>query len=294
MIPRKQAEVGMPCVSVIMPAQNEELYIGAAIESILRQSHSNLELLVIDDYSVDGTAGVVRSFRDPRIRLVRKTGEVPGRASSRNLGIQLALGTFIAYQDADDCSHPNRLELQVKEALAGSRQRAVGAWVERRTAAGSHCWQLPVDHEQIVAGFGCAYNRVTIVAGSMLLPRSVALEVPLRTRFKYFEDWDQLCRIHESGLVEFRNVPELLYTYNIRPKGSKGQQDWACYNVFERACRARRQAGLSEWSSLERFEEHLAGSPRAFLYWKGCRQLLRLKVSIEMCLAGAKSRVSAG
>jgi glycosyltransferase involved in cell wall biosynthesis len=286
----KEASEVMPCVSVIMPAQNEEPYIGAAIESVLQQSYSNLELLVINDYSVDRTAEVVCTFRDPRIRLCCKTDGPPGRAASRNLGIQMARGAFIAYQDADDYSHPNRIELQVREALAGDRPRAVGTWVERRTATGSRTCQLPVCHEQIVAGFRRAYNRVTLVAGTMLLPRSIALAIPFRARFKYLEDWDQICRIHESGTAEFRNLPEVLYTYNIRPKGSKGQQDWACYNVFERACRARRRAGLAEWSSLEQFEAYLADSPLDCLIWTGCRQLVRLKASIEMRLARATPR----
>ena len=282
MIWREQVDKERPCVSVIMPAHNEEPYIGAAIESVLAQTYDRWELVVIDDHSTDRTAEIVRSFNDVRIRLYQKGAEPPGRASSRNIGVSRARGSFVAYQDADDCSYPNRLELQVQEALAGSRPRVVGTWVEQRSAAGLRIRQFPVLHDHIAAGFARAYKRVTIVAGTLLLPRTVAVAIPLRIRFKYLEDWDQLCRIHESQTVEFRNVPEVLYTYNIRPKGSKCQRDWACYNVFERACRARRQAGLTEWSSLEQFEAYLADSPRNFLYWMGCRQLLRLKVSIEM------------
>jgi hypothetical protein len=198
----------------------------------------------------------------------------------------MARGSFIAYHDADDYSRPTRIELQVKEALAGTIPRAVGTWVEQLSAAGPRIRQLPVSHDQIVAGFGRAYKRVTIVAGTLLLPHSVAVAIPLRIRFKYLEDWDQICRIHEAQMVEFRNVPEVLYTYNIRPKGSKCQRDWAVYNVFERACRARRQAGLTEWDCLEQFQAHLAGSVRQFLYWRTLQQLLRLKAHIEMRLAG--------
>lgn len=291
MIWRKQVEAGMPYVSVIMPAHNEEPYIGAAIESVLGQTYDRWELVVVDDHSTDRTAEIVRSFTDSRIRLYQKSTEPPGRASSRNIGISMARGTFIAYHDADDYSRPTRIELQVEEALAGTRPRAVGTWVEQLSAAGPRIRQLPVSHDQIVAGFGRAYKRVTIVAGTLLLPRSVAMAIPLRIRFKYLEDWDQLCRIHESQMVEFRNVPEFLYTYNIRPKGSKCQRDWACYNVFERACRARRQTGLTEWDSLEQFEAYLAGSMREFLYWSTLRQLLHLKAEIEMRLAGSRSPI---
>ncbi|HKW67399.1 MAG TPA: glycosyltransferase family A protein [Terriglobales bacterium] len=284
---RSQLSDTTPTVTVIMPAQNEERYIGAAIESVLGQTYDRWELVVVDDHSTDRTAEIVRSFNDSRIRLYQKSTEPPGRALSRNIGISMARGSFIAYHDADDYSRPTRIELQVKEALAGIGPRAVGTWVEQLSAAGPRIRELPTSHDQIVAGFGRRYKRVTIVAGTLLLPRSVAVAIPLRVRFRYLEDWDQLCRIHEAQRVEFRNVPQVLYIYNIRPKGSKCQQDWACYNVFERACRARRQAGLMEWDSLEQFEAYLAGSTREFLYWRTFRQLLRLKANIEMRLAGS-------
>ncbi len=284
-------EEGMPRVTVIMPAQNEERYIGEAIESVLYQTYDRWELVVVDDHSTDRTAEIVRSFNDSRIRLYQKSTEPPGRASSRNIGISMARGSFIAYHDADDYSRPTRIELQVKEALAGIKPRAVGTWVEQLPAAGPRIRQLPVSHEQIVAGFGRAYKRVTIVAGTLLLPRRVVVAIPLRVRFKYLEDWDQVCRIHEAQMVEFRNVPEVLYTYNIRPKGSKCQRDWACYNVFERACRARRQTGLTEWDSLEQFEAYLEGSMRESLYWRTLRQLLHLKANIEMRVAGSRSPI---
>lgn len=276
----------MPLVSIIMAAKNEASHIGEAIEGVLQQTYDHWELIVIDDHSSDRTAEIVRSFHHPRILLYsERTSEPGGLAFSRNLGAHLARGTLIAYQDADDYSRPLRIERQVAEALAGKRLRAVGTWVEQRTAAGSRVCQFPVCHEEIVAGFLRGYDRVTMVGGTTLLPRSVAQAVPLRLRFKYLQDWDQLCRIHESGMVEFRNVPEVLYIYNISPKGAKAQKDWTWYNIFERACRARRRSGLPEWRSLEQFREHLARSPRDFLFWQSLRQLLRLKVSLEMRLA---------
>jgi glycosyltransferase involved in cell wall biosynthesis len=268
-------------VSVIMSALNEEKYIGEAIESVLRQTYDNLELIIIDDHSTDRTPEVIRSFKDPRIRVYRRTKEPRGLSASRNVGTKMARGTFVAYQDADDYSRPNRIELQVKEALGGARPRIVGTWVERRTASGSRVWRLPTSHEAIVAGLERGYNRVTIVGGTLLLPRDLGLAVPSRVRFKNLQDWDQLCRIHELRTVEFRNVPEVLYTYNIRAKGVKNQSAWLRYNIFERACRARRHTGHEEWGSLREFERYLACSPLEFLYWNSVKQLLRAKVYIE-------------
>ncbi|MBZ5697616.1 MAG: glycosyltransferase family 2 protein [Acidobacteriia bacterium] len=265
-----------------MAAKNEEKYIATAIQSILDQTYDRLELIVVDDYSTDDTLEVVRSFQDPRVRLYEKKSEPAGAAASRNLGVQLAQGELVAYQDADDVSHLRRLDLEVQEFLAGEKPRIVGSWIEERIGDKSQIIRLPTSHEEIVAGFMRLYNRVTFVSGTMLFPHNLALAVPGRERFRYFEDWDQLCRLNELGTVEFRNVPEVLFTYNIRPKGSKGQVDWLRYNVFERACRARRCSGLEEWDAAEEFEAYLRRSPLEFLWWYALRGLLDIKLQMEL------------
>ena len=271
-----------PLVSVIMAARNEELYIADAMASILGQSYGRLELIVVDDYSTDRTRAVVQSFADARIALYAKRFEAPGSAASRNVALQMARGELVAYQDADDVSCPRRLELQVAELRAGDRPRVVGCWVERKIAGTSRILRLPVGHEDIVAGFHRSFRRVTFVSGTLLLPRSLAKVVTGRPRFRYFEDWDQLCRLEELGAAEFRNVPEVLYTYNIRAKGSKGQPDWSRYNVFERACRARRRAGRAEWQTAEEFESYVGAFPWQSMPWRVLRRLLELKVHLEM------------
>jgi glycosyltransferase involved in cell wall biosynthesis len=284
-----------PLISVVMCAKNEEKYIASAIDSILQQSYKNLELVVIDDYSDDRTSEVVRSISDPRVRLHRKSSEARGLAASKNLGAELARGEFLAYQDADDFSHPERLELQLREARASNRPRVVGSWIEERIGDTRRIWRLPATHEEIVAGFKRSHNRVTFVSGTMLFPRSIALAVPNRVYFRYFEDWDQLCRMHEQGAVEFRNIQQPLFTYNIRPKGSKGgKRVWALYNVFERASRARRLAGKPEWTSAGEFESYIRRSPLEFLRWRGMQKLLEVKVNIEMARIRRLSEIAEG
>jgi glycosyltransferase involved in cell wall biosynthesis len=277
-------------VSIVMSAKNEEKFIGDAISSILHQSYDNLELVVVDDYSTDKTQEVVRSFTDTRIRLYGKKNELPGQACSRNIGITLAKGRLIAYQDADDISAPERIELQVAEFLKLKQPCVIGTWIEERIGTTARVWQLPVSHASIVQGFNRTYNRVTIVSGTILFPRELGLAVPMRPKFRHFEDWDQLCRFYEFGTVEFRNVARSLYRYNIRPKGSKGQRDWTRHNVYERACRARRWAQLPEWNSIEEFEAYLSRSPREYLRWRGLREVLEMKVTIERIRTSLLSR----
>jgi glycosyltransferase involved in cell wall biosynthesis len=100
-----------PRVTVLMSVHNEERYVGAAVESILAQSYRDFEFLIIDDGSTDGSKAAVEAFEDPRIRLVSR--ENKGLTPSLNEGLELAVGEYVARQDADDVSRPTRLEQEV-------------------------------------------------------------------------------------------------------------------------------------------------------------------------------------
>ena len=101
-----------PLVSVIMPAYNAEAYIAEAVSSILDQSWRNLELIVVDDASTDSTADVVRSFTDPRIRLLANSRNL-GIAASTNRAVGASRGEYLALMDDDDISMPDRLKAQI-------------------------------------------------------------------------------------------------------------------------------------------------------------------------------------
>ncbi|BEU86967.1 hypothetical protein TAMA11512_04310 [Selenomonas sp. TAMA-11512] len=92
----------MPEVSVIMPAYNVEPYIGASIDSILKQKHEDFELLVVDDGSTDGTAQAVGDIaaKDARVKLIRQPNG--GVSAARNTGLSHAIGAYIAFLDGDD------------------------------------------------------------------------------------------------------------------------------------------------------------------------------------------------
>jgi succinoglycan biosynthesis protein ExoO len=92
----------MPAVSVIMPAYNAEPYLHTAVESVLRQSLSDLELLIVDDGSSDKTVAIAERYatRDPRVRVLQQANAGPGPA--RNAGFRAATGRFFAFLDSDD------------------------------------------------------------------------------------------------------------------------------------------------------------------------------------------------
>ena len=103
-----------PIVSVIMPAYNAQRYLAQAIRSLQAQTFTQWELIVVDDCSGDDTAQIVSQLAqaDPRIRLYRNEQNL-GAAKSRNRGLELQEGEFVAFLDSDDVWRPKKLELQV-------------------------------------------------------------------------------------------------------------------------------------------------------------------------------------
>ncbi len=118
-----------PKVTVVIPVYNREKYVGEAIESILEQTFSDFELLVIDDGSTDKSREVVRSYYDPRIRLVCNESN-EGIPRTRNKGIQFVRSEYLAFLDSDDWAYPKRLAKQVAFLDRHPDYVAVGAWVD--------------------------------------------------------------------------------------------------------------------------------------------------------------------
>lgn len=103
-----------PLVSVVMPAYNAENFIRYAIDSMLQQTHSNIELLIADDMSTDSTRQIIESYDDPRIKTFHNQENMGYLRTCNKLFLQTT-GDFITFQDADDGSVPDRLERLLNE-----------------------------------------------------------------------------------------------------------------------------------------------------------------------------------
>lgn len=103
-------------VSVIIPCFNAARFVGKTIESVLAQTYSNLELIVVDDKSTDESAAIVESYGqvDARVRLIRMPINAGAPAAPRNAGVVAAQGEWVAFLDADDLWHPRKLESQMQ------------------------------------------------------------------------------------------------------------------------------------------------------------------------------------
>jgi glycosyltransferase involved in cell wall biosynthesis len=201
-----------PLVSIVIPAYNAAGTIGRTIDSVLRQTFADFELLVIDDGSRDGTAACVASVEDPRVQL--HTFENRGLPTSRNRGVARARGEFIAFVDADDLWKPLKLERQVaalraapEAALAYSLTDSIDEH-DRFLAHGTH-----------VVADGMVYEKLLLFnfldSGSSPLIRTAALRsagefdvsVPITA------DWDMWLRLAHSH--PFVCVPEVDVLYRV-------------------------------------------------------------------------------
>lgn len=129
-----------PLVSVIMPAYNAQAFLAQAVKSVLEQTYSHLELLVIDDGSTDGTAQHP-ALQDMRIRVLRQ--ENAGPAAARNLGLTHARGELIAFIDADDLWLPGKLTAQVAYLQAHPDAQIVFGSFQRWEPDANGCFSTP-------------------------------------------------------------------------------------------------------------------------------------------------------
>jgi len=117
-----------PVISVLLPIYNGAPYLVEAIDSVLNQTWKDFELIVINDGSTDDSAAIVHGYDDPRIRYYEH--ENIGLAATLNRGIDLAVGEFIARQDQDDISKPERFARQIVYLTAHPECVLIGTWAE--------------------------------------------------------------------------------------------------------------------------------------------------------------------
>lgn len=177
-----------PLATIIVPVFNGESFLGAALESALAQDVGNVEVIVVDDGSQDGTAGIARSF--PRVRYLWQENAGPGAA--RNAGLAVAQGEFVAFLDADDVIPPDKLSLQIGYLRDHPEVGCV---------LGKHEWISdgagPPDLER-----DALYDEVGGIPLMTLVTRRTVLDElgGFDSAFRISEDRDLLIRMRERGI----------------------------------------------------------------------------------------------
>ncbi len=198
-----------PKVTVLMPVYNAEPYLREAMDSILSQTLTDFEFLIMDDGSTDGSAGIVRSYADRRIRLVQNERNLK-LAATLNRGLDLARGEYVARMDADDISLSPRLARQAAFLDARPDVGLCGAWAEAFGAA-RFSMPNPTDPEAIRAKL---LFDSALVHPAVMLRRSAfdrhGLRYPLLAHFEDYALWQQAAR-----LFPLANLPEVLLRYRV-------------------------------------------------------------------------------
>ncbi|MBW4602419.1 MAG: glycosyltransferase family 2 protein [Calothrix sp. FI2-JRJ7] len=276
-------KVDSPLVSVIIPAYNAEAFINQTLISVLSQTYKNIEVLVVDDGSLDKTAEIIESFADKDSRVIILKQPNAGVAAARNLAIEKSKGEYIAPIDADDIWYPQKIEKQVQCMLEGDP-----------TVGLIYAWSTFIDAKDNIIGEYCPfhYQNMRSVEG-YVYPVMVQMNligngsVPLIRRSCFdkigfydsklreqnaqgCEDWDIYLRIAE--FYEFRVVPEFLIGYR-QLVGSMSR----CYEAMAKSydlvmAKSKRQnlnipAYMYDWSASDFCSYLLTISTQNEDYW---------------------------
>lgn len=202
-------------VSVLLPVHNGERYLRSSIESILRQTYKQIQLLVIDDGSTDRSRTIVNDFaaEDGRITLC-PNGSNLGLIGSLNKGLGLATGEFVARQDADDISCPSRVERQIQFLQAHPEVGIIGSAMDCIDEKNRPLGHFRHPESDAAIRFGMLFDNVFIHTSVMfrreLLKRH---ELSYDPAFKHAEDYDLWTRILE--ITKGHNLEEALVQYRI-------------------------------------------------------------------------------
>jgi glycosyltransferase involved in cell wall biosynthesis len=199
----------MPCISVIMPVYNCENFIFEAVNSILQQTYSDFELLIIDDASTDNTVSIIEQINDYRIILIKKDSNT-GYTNSLNIGLKIAKGKYIARMDGDDISLPLRFEKQVNCLEQNSDIAVCGTWYQLSGTNIIH--QHPSKSEDIKLALleCCSLGHPTVMFCKSIIDE-YALEYD--RNMEPAEDYDLWVKIIRHKKIV--NIPEVLLLYRL-------------------------------------------------------------------------------
>ena len=203
-----------PAISVCLPVYNAERYLAEAVESVLAQTFTDFEFLILDDGSTDGSLAILKQYeaRDPRVRVFSRPNK--GLITTLNELIELSRGEFLARMDADDVSLPQRFERQIEHLQANPDCVVVGcqALVIDPDGDPITVWFEGGTHEELDSENLKGEKGGMLCHPSVMMRRSSVLDVGCyRDQFRYAEDLDLWLRLAERGRLANLPIPLLKY-----------------------------------------------------------------------------------
>jgi len=230
-------------VTVLMPVYNAEKYLKEAIDSILNQTYTNIEFLIINDGSTDGSEDIIYSYKDSRIRFVKNPQNM-GLIATLNKGLDLANGKYIARMDADDVSMPTRLKTQVNYMEANSDVAVCGSKIITMDDDGNELKHAPymVTDPDRMKHF-LTVDDCIVHPSVMMRTNMVQNKFYYDPKYLHSEDYDFFLRISERHKVA--NLEEKLLKYRLSVGGvSRKHVDEQLRNTAEISRLALRRRGI--------------------------------------------------
>jgi len=207
--------VSIPAISVLMPVYNTEKYLAEAIASILGQTFKDFEFIIIDDGSTDNSLSIIKKYArvDSRIQFISR--ENKGIVFTRNEGLNISRGKYIALMDSDDCSYSDRLEVQYEFLEASAEYVVVGSRIMLIDKDNDNLCSMGsiFEHDDIDSGHidNVSAGAIIVNPTAMIRRESLVAIGGYRERYKHAEDIDVWLRLGELG--KLCNLNETLLRY---------------------------------------------------------------------------------
>ena len=218
-----------PLISVIMPCYNMASYVSDSIKSVIAQTYPHWELLIVDDASSDETVNIIKSYAqaDSRIKLALKK-QNSGISDTRNQCIQMAQGQFLAFLDADDIWHPEKLEKQLSFMLAKNVGFTYSTydWIDEDGKVMNKFINTigNLDYK--------TYLRNTIIGCSTVMVNKAITGDVFVPKFRTSEDTATWLDILRKGLMAYA-IDESLVSYRIRRKSASSNKIRASIDLWK-------------------------------------------------------------
>jgi glycosyltransferase involved in cell wall biosynthesis len=207
-------------VSVVMAVYNGQEYLNIAIDSVLLQTHKNLELIIIDDGSTDNSKNIIKNYDDKRVRYIYQDNQ--GLAAALNHGIKAATGSYIARMDCDDISYPTRLAEQIAYLEKKKSVMMVGTSFDL------------VDQDGRIIDRSIHLDRATDIKleflvrnpfghGTVMIRKNALENTGVYDSEQPIEDYELWWRIVQNYPVA--NIPKQLYGWRVNPESMSHKGD---------------------------------------------------------------------
>jgi len=203
-----------PLVTVIMAVYNTGPYLKDAIESILNQSYTHIEFIIINSGSTDNSAQVIASYNDKRIRFINKTSN-ENWLENINQALKEAKGNYIARMDHDDISLKDRLRKQIDFLNLHPEIGMCGTWMRTFGEGSSKVFKYPLTPEECKVHL--LFN-IPILHPSLVLRKALVEKYGIKYKQEFFPADDMELLAVNSDQIKYANIPEVLFHYRVHEK----------------------------------------------------------------------------